>query len=99
MDINRIKSLAGMPQKHEDTATLRELTEAVELPGDMSLEDAIKRLDACKRALSIVHTLKDPAEKKKWMSATFVNLNKVSAAVKRLAAETGVAPKATPTQP
>lgn len=89
MEMTRLKQLAGL--KREDTGTeyslYRELTEVVEIPQDISMEELIKRLDACKRALSIVNTFTDPADKKKWMSATFVNLNKVRAALQRMLAK------------
>lgn len=86
MDIDRIRQLAGttrVPAKGE-ASFYRELTEVVEIPADISIEELGKRLDACKRALSIATTMQDPADKKKWVSATFVNLNKVRAALARM---------------
>lgn len=86
MDLDRIKQLAGL--KHyvtEDEAKLyKQLNEVVEIPDDITIEQLTQRLDACKRALAIVNTMKDPADKKKWMSATFVNLNKVRGALQRM---------------
>lgn len=86
MDKNRLKSLAGMHTSVEDAKLERQLNEVVALPDDLSVEDAIQRLDACKRALALVNKMTDPVDKKKWLSKVFVNLNKVSAAVKRLSA-------------
>lgn len=90
MDLTRITQLAGLGESKlgsADRAVLTYLTEVVQLPDDLSLEDLMKRLDACKRALSIVNQMKDPADKKKWMSATFVNLNKVRGALQRMLAK------------
>jgi hypothetical protein len=83
MDTTRLKQLAGLAKDSTDNPTYSSLMEVVELSDDLSLDELIKRLDACSRALKIVSTLPDPADKKKWMSATFVNLNKVRAALQR----------------
>jgi hypothetical protein len=86
MDIARLRQLSGTTRvsTQGETSLYRELTEVVEIPGDITMEELVKRLDACKRALSIVSTLPDPADKKKWLSATFVNLNKVRGALQRM---------------
>lgn len=81
MDQSRLKQLAGLPTSADPVYT--KLMEVAQLGDDLSLDDLISRLDACKRALSIVAKMDDPADKKKWMSATFVNLNKVSAALQK----------------
>lgn len=81
MDQLRLKQLAGLPDISNPVYT--ELMEVVQMGDDLSLEQLIDRLDACKRALMIVAKMEDPADKKKWMSATFVNLNKVSGALQR----------------
>lgn len=86
MDIKRTKQLAGLPS-NDNEPFYRELTEVVQLSDDLSIEDLTRRLDACKRALSLVSKLPDPADRKKWLSATFVNMNKVRAALKRLIAK------------
>lgn len=86
MEIDRLKQLAGLPQS-EENKQYRQLMEVVEIPEDITIEQLVERLDACKRALSLVHKLKDPADKKKWMSATFVNLNKVRGALQRMLAK------------
>ena len=86
MDLTRIRQLAGterVPTQGE-TALFKQLSEVVEIPADISTEELAKRMDACKRALSIATTMKDPADKKKWVSACFVNLNKVRAALQRM---------------
>lgn len=93
MDIARTRQLAGLTPHTPEVFPFDQLDEVVQLPNDVSMDDLIKRLDACKRALSIVNRMTDPADKKKWLSATFVNLNKVTAAVKRMAA-TGQRPGA-----
>ncbi len=87
MDTSRLKALAGLNVSLEEEQLMRQLNEVVSLPDDLSLEDAIARLDACKRALAIVNKMTDPADKKKWMRATFVNLNKVRGAVQRILAK------------
>lgn len=86
MEMTRIKQLAGL-QHHTtqgEVTLFKQLNEVVEIPADISMEELVKRLDACKRALSIVAQMKDPADKKKWLSATFVNLNKVRGALQRM---------------
>lgn len=96
MDLARTRQLAGMtrtPQQGEGTL-YRELTEVVEIPADISMDELGKRLDACKRALSIATTMTDPADKKKWVSATFVNLNKVRAALQRMIKQMDATPVA-----
>lgn len=94
MELDRIKQLAGLPETAVNRE-LRLLTEVVEIPEDITMDQLIERLDACKRALSLVHKLKDPADKKKWMSATFVNLNKVRGALQRMLAKLEMADNAT----
>lgn len=95
MDTSRLKALAGMHTSPEMAQLERQLNEVVALPDDMSLDDAISRLDACKRALAIVNKMTDPADKKKWMRATFVNLNKVRGAVQRILAKMDAAASVT----
>jgi hypothetical protein len=108
MDIDRVRQLAGTTRVAEkgELTFYRELVEVVEIPGDISMEELSKRMDACKRALSIATTMQDPADKKKWVSACFVNLNKVRAALARMIKNMDVqapaapaAPAAAPTQP
>ena len=86
MELARIKQLAGMKYNASqgEVTLYKQLNEVVEIPADITMDELIKRLDACKRALSIVAKLPDPADKKKWMSATFVNLNKVRGALQRM---------------
>lgn len=89
MELQRLKQLAGL--KHNITEgeakLMQQLNEVVEIPEDVTIEELVQRLDACKRALSIVAKMRDPADKKKWMSATFVNLNKVRGALQRMLAK------------
>jgi hypothetical protein len=86
MDLTRVRQLAGTTRTPEqgEMTLYRQLVEVVELPADISLDEISKRLDACKRALSIATTMQNPADKKKWVSATFVNLNKVRGAMQRM---------------
>lgn len=94
MDLTRMKQLAGLPTTtlaEDDQKTLTLLNEVVQLPDDISMDELIQRLDACKRALAIVNKMTDPADKKKWMSATFVNLNKVRGALQRMLAKVDAA--------
>jgi hypothetical protein len=92
MEMSRIKQLAGM--QHNSTegevSLYKQLNEVVEIPGDITVGELVQRLDACKRALSIVSKMQDPADKKKWMSATFVNLNKVRGAMQRMMKQMGI---------
>lgn len=81
MDNTRLRQLAGLPTKQDPAYT--KLLEVVQLGDDLSLMDLVDRLDACSRALKIVNSLQDPQDRKKWMSATFVNLNKVRGALQR----------------
>lgn len=98
MDASRLRQLAGLNSELSESEhqLLRTLNEVVQLPPDLTLDDAIKRLDACRRALSIVNKIKDPVDRKKWLSATFVNLNKVSHAVERILNKTGLPPEGHP---
>ena len=81
--IDRLKQLAGI-QLTESDLLLQQLSEVVQLEGDLSLDDVQRRMDACKRALGIANTLPDPADKKKWVIAVFVNMNKIRAALSRI---------------
>lgn len=85
--INSLRKLAGIP---EVATTPRALFEVVQLPADASLEDLMTRLDACKRALAIVNGMKDPADRRKWLRATFINLNKVRGAMQRVMRAEGI---------
>lgn len=85
MNIDRMKDLAGIPV-HEETKLYRTLTEVVELPDNISMDELATRLDHCKKALSLANKLPDPADKKRWLSACFVNLNKVRASLQRMIA-------------
>lgn len=90
MDIARTRQLAGIAPSKGETTLYRELTEVVEIPQDVSMEELSKRMDACKRALSIATTMQNPEDKKKWVSACFVNLNKVRGALQRMMKTMGV---------
>lgn len=64
----------------ESVIQIDEKTAALNL-ADYTMEDAIelleKRLAAARRALSLAHKLKDPAEKKKHFSLIMTNMNVV----------------------
>lgn len=83
MDTQRIKQLAGLQSTPEPQSRQR-LLETVQLSGDETLETLQQRLDACKRALGIANTLEDPLDRKKWVKAVFVNLNKIRGALQRI---------------
>jgi len=89
MDSTRIKQLAGMKLNEADK-NLAYLQEVVQLSDDMSDEDLSERLAACSRALKLVNKEPNPALRKRWRSAVFVNLNKIRGALqRRIAAEEG----------
>jgi hypothetical protein len=79
---NRLLELAGLnPNMYLAESYV---SEVVDLTGVDDLDDLAKRLMHCKKALAIANSLPDPADKKKWKSAAFVNLNKVRAALQRI---------------
>jgi hypothetical protein len=77
MDLTRIKHLAGITESQLD-----EIVDTTEL---VDLDDVQRRLTHCKKALSIANTLPDPADRKKWKGAALSNLNRVRAALNRIA--------------
>lgn len=82
MDTLRIKQLAGIKvTEHQQAKAM--LNEVVELTADLQLDDLIKRMDACSRALKLVNTLKDQKDRQKWLKAVFVNLNKIRGAIQK----------------
>lgn len=78
-DLSRIMELAGV-----ESVTLNEIVSKEEL---VDLGDVEKRLGHCKKALAIANTLPDPADRKKWKGAALANLNRVRAALNRIAME------------
>lgn len=98
MNINDIRKHAGLSPlfEHSDTAVLNQLNEVVQLPDDMTMDDAIERFDACRRALAIVNRMKDPADRKKWLSAVIVNMNKVRGALTQILNREGLPPDGHP---
>lgn len=91
MNITRLKTLAGIPLTEAESRPVEAspdemfLNEVVKLPDDVTMEDLIQRMDACKRAMSLANKLTG-ADRKKWLSATFVNMNKIRAGLRRLIA-------------
>lgn len=77
MDLNRIKKLAGIQE-----SMLDEVVDSSEL---VDLDDVQRRLVHCKKALSIANTLPDPQDRKKWKGVALANLNRVRAALQRIA--------------
>lgn len=76
MDIERMKDLAGVDSEL--------LTEVVEIPENVSLEQLETMLDAAKKGLGLANKLKNVNDKKKHMSATLTNLNKIRGALQRM---------------
>lgn len=86
MDTTRIMELAGVPASEHDTL-YEALTEVVQLPDpeDISIDDLVRRMEHCKRALSLCAKLPEK-DRKKWLSAVFVNMNKIRGALQRMLA-------------
>lgn len=90
------RSLPKAIETVEDAYLLRELAlessvlyEVVQIPDDVTIEDLAQRLIHCSRALSLANKL--PAkDKKRALSMTMVNFNKVRAAYQRLLKKEGV---------
>lgn len=82
MNINAIRELAGLPSEDD-------LLEVVQIPDDVSIEDLINRLDHCRKALALANKLPQP-DKKRALSMTMVNFNKVRAALQRLLKKEGI---------
>lgn len=98
MDMTRLKQLAGVSSaSYAHRAEYSTLMEVVQLADDLSMDELIRRLDACRRALGIVNGMTDPADRKKWLSAVFVNLNKVRGALTRLMSKEGLPADGYPT--
>lgn len=95
MDMTRIKQLAGINTKDKE---FKAVFEVVQLTNDLTMDDLIARLDACRRALAIVNKMQDPADRKKWLSATFVNLNKVRGALQQLMNKEGLPAEGHPSE-
>lgn len=75
MDINEARKIAGLPPI---------ITEEVEFSGNETIADLERQLEAARKALGYANQLKDVASKKKWLSKTFINLNKIRAALGRM---------------
>jgi hypothetical protein len=84
MDMNRMTQLAGIKRVKFSDAEFEQLNETVEIEDNVTVEQLQSRLDACKRALGIANSLPDPADRKKWVKAVFVNLNKVRSALQKM---------------
>lgn len=82
MDISRTRQLAGLPAKPAEDQFYDKLMEVVELSDDLSMDDLLARMEHCRKAMVLVNKLQG-ADRKKWLSAVFVNLNKVRAALQR----------------
>lgn len=80
--------LAGLTESR--AVLYKQLTEVVDLTSVKSIEDIIARLDACKRALSIANKLPEDQGRKKWISACFVNLNKVRGLMQTMMKNEGI---------
>lgn len=86
MEKSRLYELAGV-SANETEVLYAALMEVVQLPEpeDITIEDLVRRMEHCKRAMSLCAKLQG-ADKKKWLSATFVNMNKIRAALKKMLA-------------
>lgn len=87
-----INSLCDALNEHLDTriSMLKEdVTSFPNASNEMELYDeAIKRLEAAKRGLSIANRLRDPEEQKRHRSRIFSNLNRIRNIVNQLQRET-----------
>lgn len=61
-----------------------ELTEATDIPENVTVNDVLRMFDAARRGISIMNKLKDVDQRKKHASAIFKNLNKIKAMLMRL---------------
>lgn len=84
MDTTRMMHLAGVGANENDKL-YEDLMEVVQLPDpeNITIEDLVRRMDHCKRALSLCSKLPEK-DRKKWLSAVFVNMNKIRGALKRM---------------
>jgi len=84
-ELTQLLKLANVRRLDESYSHgLEQLQEVVDASQISDIDDAIKRMTHCKKALAIVNKFKDPADRKKWRSATMVNMNKVRGALKRI---------------
>lgn len=90
MELQRIQELAGIVTHEKiDESFINEVVDVSEIT---DLEDAARRLQACKRALGIANSLPDEHGRQKWKRAALVNLNKVRGALSRIAKELETTP-------
>lgn len=81
MELQRIKSLAGMPEQKADYNIM--LDEMAIISADSTIDQVAAMLDAAKRGLGFANKLRNPEDKKKHVRAVFINLNKIRAALSR----------------
>lgn len=84
MDILRIRKLAGISSEKPEIESNPMISETTVIPVDASLDHIASMFDAGKRALALVNKLKNPADKKKHLSAVFTNINKIRGALARM---------------
>jgi hypothetical protein len=61
-----------------------ELTEATDIPENVTVNDVLRMFDAARRGISIMNKLKDVDQRKKHASAIFKNLNKIKGMLMKL---------------
>ena len=61
-----------------------ELTEDVKFPDEVTIEQILKMYDAGRRAIAIVNKERDPARRKRHISAIFKNLNVIKGMMMKL---------------
>lgn len=67
--------------------SMQQLVEIVSKEELIDFDDVIRRLGHCRKALGLANGFKDPADRKKYKGLAMSNLNRVRAALTRLAEE------------
>ena len=83
--IQILNRLTDLSETKSDMDTFNELMETVEITDDITLDQIIVMMDAAKRGLGFANKLRDVTTRKKHIRAVFINMNKIRAALKRLA--------------
>lgn len=97
MDMNWVKSMAGLPLEEsvdENTAIIRALDEAVtDLPAGQNLNQmfgtAASRLEAARRGLGLSNKLKSPEDRKKHRSKIMTAINQLRGLLGEISRELG----------
>lgn len=67
--------------------TMQQLLEIVSKEELIDFDDVLRRLQHCRKALALANGFKDPEDRKKYKGMAMSNLNRVRAALARLAEE------------